>query len=65
MKNNGERNIVLDCSELSRVSELLKQAQQVNMATLAQNYFITSLVSVANWFEFTNERAVFAFRLTI
>jgi hypothetical protein len=44
MKKNGERNIVLDCSQLSRVSEILQQAQQVGMTTLAQSYFITSLV---------------------
>ncbi|XP_046464667.1 glutamate receptor ionotropic, kainate 2-like [Daphnia pulex] len=43
MKKNGERNIVLDCSQLSRVSEILQQAQQVGMTTLAQSYFITSL----------------------
>lgn len=40
----GERNIVLDCSQLSRIEELLNQAQQVGMATLAQSYFITNLV---------------------
>lgn len=44
MKKNGERNIVLDCSQLNRVSEILQQAQQVGMTTLAQSYFITSLV---------------------
>ncbi|KAK4023250.1 Glutamate receptor [Daphnia magna] len=43
MKKMGERNIVLDCSQLSRVSEVLQQAQQVGMTTLAQSYFITSL----------------------
>ncbi|KAI9550316.1 hypothetical protein GHT06_007599 [Daphnia sinensis] len=43
MKKMGERNIVLDCSQLSRVSEVLQQAQQVSMTTLAQSYFITSL----------------------
>ena len=48
MKKMGERNIVLDCSQLGRVSELLHQAQQVGMATLAQSYFITSLVSKPN-----------------
>lgn len=42
----GERNIVLDCSQLSRVSEVLQQAQQVGMTTLAQSYFITSLVRI-------------------
>ena len=40
----AERNIVVDCSQLSRVSEILQQAQQVGMTTLAQSYFITSLV---------------------
>jgi magnesium-transporting ATPase (P-type) len=44
MKKMGERNIVVDCSQLSRVSEILQQAQQVGMTTLAQSYFITSLV---------------------
>lgn len=44
MKKMGERNIVLDCSQLSRIEELLKQAQQVGMTTLAQSYFITNLV---------------------
>ncbi|XP_059352207.1 glutamate receptor ionotropic, kainate 2-like [Daphnia carinata] len=43
MKKMGERNIVLDCSQLGRVSEVLQQAQQVSMTTLAQSYFITSL----------------------
>ena len=41
----GERNIVLDCSQLDRITELLNQAQQVGMTTLAQSYFITSLVT--------------------
>ena len=41
----GERNIVLDCAHLDRISELLSQAHQVGMTTLAQSYFITSLVS--------------------
>jgi hypothetical protein len=45
MKKMGERNIVIDCSQLSRVSEILQQAQQVGMTTLAQSYFITSLVT--------------------
>ncbi len=40
----GERHIVLDCSQLGLVSELLNQAQQVAMTTLAQSYLITSLV---------------------
>lgn len=55
MKKMGERNIVLDCSQLGRVSELLHQAQQVGMATLAQSYFITSLVRRANWSDWGNK----------
>lgn len=42
----GERHIVLDCSQLGLVSELLNQAQQVAMTTLAQSYLITSLVCI-------------------
>ena len=44
MKKMGERNIVLDCSKLARVEELLSQAKEVGMTTLAQSYLITSLV---------------------
>jgi len=45
MKKMGEVNIVLDCSQLGRISTLLDQAVQVGMTSLAQSYFITSLVS--------------------
>ena len=44
MKKMGERNIVLDCSQIGLVAELLNQAQQVAMTTFAQSYLITSLV---------------------
>lgn len=44
MKKMGERNIVVDCSKLARVDELLGQAREVGMTTLAQSYLITSLV---------------------
>ena len=44
MKRNGERNIILDCS-LTRINTLFTQALQVGMMTMAQSYFITSLVT--------------------
>ena len=44
MRRNGERNIVLDCS-LKSIHNIFRQAQEVGMMSLAQSYFITSLVS--------------------
>lgn len=43
-----ENKIVLDCSQLNCISEILEQAQQVRMTTEDQSYFITSLVSFRN-----------------
>ena len=45
MKKMGEVNIVLDCPQLDKITEILDQAQEVGMARSAQSYFITSLVS--------------------